>query len=316
MFKGMPPELPLLPPLSGLDPEEVTARARAAYLGLAVGDALGATTEFMRPSEVRAKYGLHKDMIGGGWLRLKPGQITDDTGMCLALGDSLLNMHGFQLTDAAESFLKWMASKPVDIGSTVRRGLRMYKAVGRLEAEYSDYSAGNGAAMRNLPVVIATLGSEESFIEWSYLQAHITHNNPISDGGNMLLSDMARRAILEGGSAPLNKVARLWTEEWQQFSYMNYKGESEGYIVDTVRSVLHFFFNTYDFESCMLGVVNNGGDSDTIGALAGMIAGAFYGEAAIPSRWLKKLDGGIREKIEWQAEELVKLSLVTSPKAV
>ena len=60
------------PPLSPL-----LDRSTAAYLGLAIGDALGATVEFMTPGEIRQQYGEHRDIVGGGWLRLKAGQFND-----------------------------------------------------------------------------------------------------------------------------------------------------------------------------------------------------------------------------------------------
>lgn len=69
---------------------DIADRAVAAYLGLAIGDALGATVEFMTPAEIRHQYGTHREMRGGGWLRLKPGQVTDDTTMSLALGRAIL----------------------------------------------------------------------------------------------------------------------------------------------------------------------------------------------------------------------------------
>jgi len=68
-----------------LDINELVDRAKAAFVGLAVGDALGATVEFMTASEIAAKYGVFKEMTGGGWLRLKPGQVTDDTQMALCI---------------------------------------------------------------------------------------------------------------------------------------------------------------------------------------------------------------------------------------
>jgi ADP-ribosyl-[dinitrogen reductase] hydrolase len=68
-------------------------RAIAAYLGLAIGDALGSTVEFMMPREIAEQYGEHKTLCGGGWLHLKPGQVTDDTTMSLALGAASLH-HG------------------------------------------------------------------------------------------------------------------------------------------------------------------------------------------------------------------------------
>ena len=57
-------------------------RALGAYLGLAVGDALGATVEFLTPREIRARYGVHREMVGGGWLRLREGQVTRPYGRC------------------------------------------------------------------------------------------------------------------------------------------------------------------------------------------------------------------------------------------
>ena len=89
----------------------VADRVAGAYLGLALGDALGATVEFMTPREIALRHGVHQQICGGGWLRLKAGQVTDDTTMSLALGEGLL--HGaaasdgrsLDLGEVAESFL-------------------------------------------------------------------------------------------------------------------------------------------------------------------------------------------------------------------
>ncbi|MBI4715757.1 MAG: ADP-ribosyl-[dinitrogen reductase] hydrolase [Nitrospirae bacterium] len=283
----------------------ILQRARAAYLGLAVGDALGATTEFMLPREIRAAYGVHREIIGGGWLRLRPGRVTDDTEMNLALGEALLESGKMDPQVVADKFVAWMRSKPVDIGNTIRRGLRRVVLTGSLQAEYSEYSAGNGAAMRNLPVILATLKDDRAFREWSLAQARITHNHPESDAGTLILGDLTRCAILQGMTAPLRTLAHDWITRHPAFDYRHYKGEAEGYIVHTVKTVLHFFFNAGDFESCLIGVVNQGGDADTNGALAGMLAGAFYGPEAIPGRWVKRLDVKVREVIERQVADLL-----------
>ena len=68
---------------------DLQARARAAFLGLALGDALGATVEFMNAAEIRAAHGVHRELTGGGWLRLKPGKVTDDTEMSLCLARAI-----------------------------------------------------------------------------------------------------------------------------------------------------------------------------------------------------------------------------------
>lgn len=285
---------------------QVHERALAAYLGLAIGDALGATTEFMLPGEIKAKFGIHKDITGGGWLRLKPGQVTDDTTMALALGDAIIRAGGMDRKVVADSFVEWMRSKPVDIGSTVRTGIRRYITDGSLEAPPSEYSSGNGAAMRNLAVALATLDCEKDFRDCSLRQAHITHNDPDSDAGTLILGDLTRKAVLMGQSAPLHTSAAKWFDSHPKFDYRHFRPiDSDGYIVHTVRTVLFYFFNTSDFESCLLGIVNLGGDADTNGALAGQLSGAFYGLESIPSRWLKKLDPGVREAIERQVGQLV-----------
>src|SRR5512139_2303360 len=97
-----------------------TDRAIASYLGLAIGDALGATVEFMTPREIAAQYGIHDTLRGGGWLRLKSGQVTDDTTMALALGEAILQGGQVEALAAARAFDDWMRAKPVDIGNTVR----------------------------------------------------------------------------------------------------------------------------------------------------------------------------------------------------
>ena len=73
-----------------LDPSALHDHALGAYLGFAIGDALGATVEFMRPREIALQYGVHRDIMGGGWLKLASGQVADDTTMSLALGNALM----------------------------------------------------------------------------------------------------------------------------------------------------------------------------------------------------------------------------------
>jgi len=81
-----------------------------------------------------------------------------------------------------------------------------------------------------------------------------------------------------------------------------------GYIVHTLHVVFEAFFDTDSFEACLIETVNRGGDADTTGAIAGMIAGAYYGMDAIPERWLKKLDSDTDLLCRKQAIELLTLS--------
>ena len=288
--------------------ERVLERARASYLGLAIGDALGATTEFMTPHEIRAVYKVHHKMVGGGWLYLKPGHVTDDTEMSLALGRALLPAGEWDRKGIADNFLAWMRSKPIDIGATCRRGIRDYMIKGQLETPYNEWDAGNGAAMRMAPVALFTLGDEAGLVRCAIEQAHLTHNHPLSDAACLIIGRMTQKAIFGGNRFELHELTRELVAEYGTFRFNNYRGNASSYVVDTLQTVFHYLFTTGSFEECLIGVINQGGDADTTGAIAGMIAGAFYGLDEIPARWLKRLKREVREEVEAQAISLVELS--------
>lgn len=288
--------------------DEVHERALGAYLGFAVGDALGATVEFMMPAEIQHAYGMHRDMIGGGWLKLKPGQITDDTQMSLALGQSLIDSGGWNATAAADAFVAWLKTRPVDVGNTCRRGIQRYMADGTLAGQPNEGDGGNGACMRNLPLALATLHDDDAFTRATREQCHITHHHPLSDAATLALGRMMQALIHGGGIKGCRAEANRLTGEFPVFRFDPYPKHASGYIVDTVQTVLHHFFRTDSFESCVTEVVNRGEDADTNGALAGMLAGAAYGVAGIPGYWLKKLDKEIRRHIEAQTEALLRLA--------
>ncbi len=286
-------------------------RAVAAYLGLAVGDALGATVEFLTPNEIRQQIGTHMDITGGGWLRLKPGQVTDDTTMSLALGESILGVGRVDALAAADAFDAWMRGKPVDIGNTVRRNLIGFRKTGNPEAPASEHDAGNGAAMRTLPVALATLGKPaETILAASRAQAHVTHHNTLSDAACETLIQMVHDLIT---GRDIHEIERERAAELVRrhpvFAYDRKRRDNpSGFVVETLQAVFQSFFGTESFEDCLIDVVNRGGDADTTGAIAGMLAGARYGCAEIPKRWLKTLDPASHDACERQAEALFGMS--------
>ncbi|MBZ0106164.1 MAG: ADP-ribosyl-[dinitrogen reductase] hydrolase [Sulfuricella denitrificans] len=293
---------------TGLSEEGLHSRALGAYLGLACGDALGATVEFMTPREIHAQYGTHREITGGGWLRLEAGQVTDDTEMSLHLGQAIIESKGWNLTAIADAFATWLKSRPVDVGATCRRGIRRYMLGGGLHGPESDSDGGNGAAMRNLPVVLCTLGDEALFERYTREQSHITHHHALADAGTLALGNMAQILLLGGGVKECRPVANRLVEKHRQFRFDPYPGRASGYIVDTVQTVLHHFFYTDSFESCVVETVNRGEDADTTGALAGMLAGALYGAHAIPQRWLNRLDFHVVKAIEHQVQGLLQMA--------
>lgn len=283
----------------------IHGRALGAYLGLAVGDALGATVEFLTAGEIRQRHGQHRELTGGGWLKLRPGQVTDDTQMSLALGAAILADAEWNLKTVADAYLAWFRSKPVDVGNTCRRGIVRYLHEGTLVAPPSEGDGGNGACMRNLPVALHTLGDDAAFERRSLEQARFTHNHPLSDAATLALGRMTQALILGEPAEAARALADQLVARQRCFRFERAPRSHSPYIVDTVQTVLHVFFDTASFEDCLLRVVNLGGDADTTGALAGMLAGARQGVEAIPARWLRRLDARTRARVETQTAALL-----------
>jgi len=287
------------------------SRAHGAYLGLAIGDALGATVEFMTAREIASELGRHRDIRGGGWLGIKAGDVTDDTGMSLALGAAILEQGTVEAGAAADAFNCWLRGKPIDVGNTVRRGIVHYRTSGETEVPENYYDAGNGACMRSLPVALVTYGKHKNEVKAaSRSQAHVTHNNKVSDAGCECVI-----AMVQGALDGQNKTELLMEPiqgliaQHPAYAFRGQRCENPtGYIVETLQAVFQALFDSAGFEECLVDVVNRGGDADTTGAIAGMIAGSLYGVQAIPRRWLKALNPAIREACINQADALMALA--------
>ncbi len=279
------------------------SRMKSSMLGFACGDALGATTEFMSPEDIRRDIGVHRDITGGGWLELEPGEVTDDTMMTICVARSLVENRGFNLQDIADRFVDWYNSDPPDIGSTCRAGIHRHIRTGELLRPESHDHAGNGGVMRALPLILLYSHDRETMLEAVISQSRLTHNNKKSDLGCRCYSDLVATALSGAGKDALQKIAAAYP----LFTPVKFDGKSGGYIVETLRTVLHYFFTTETFEECIVAVVNNGQDADTTGALAGGLAGAFYGMGAIPARWLDVLDSDVHNELRQLADHLTAL---------
>jgi ADP-ribosyl-[dinitrogen reductase] hydrolase len=164
--------------------------------------------------------------------------------------------------------------------------------------------------MRCLPVALAYLGADETAVaEANQLQSHVTHNNALADQGTLSVICMVQSAILVGERPALKALADGLVAAERQYSYDNGRMENpSGYIVDTLRAVFQSLFATDSFESALVDVVNRGGDSDTTGAILGMIAGALYGEGFIPKRWVSAIGRDVKTAVLEQADSLLRLS--------
>jgi len=294
--------------------ESLYDRATAAYIGLAIGDALGATVEFMTPDEIKLKYGLHDEIVGGGWLSLKPGAVTDDTTMSLALGNSILSEQAIVPQAIAQAFSDWLKAKPVDVGHTVRKGIVHFRYGGVPITPFCEFDSGNGACMRTLPIALSTLFKPEADVRMaSRDQAHTTHNSELSDAGTECIVLMIQDSLLKTNKSALTqKWVNPLIQKHPIYSFENSKRKDpSGFIVDTLQAVFQSFFDLTSFEDSLIDVVNRGGDADTTGAILGMLAGAYYGMSAIPEKWINGLDPNIKNACIEQAKQLVDYALTT-----
>lgn len=291
-------------------------RYRGCLLGLACGDAVGTTVEFMP----RGSFTPVTGMRGGGPFGLAPGQWTDDTSMALCLAESLLTKGGFDAHDQMARYLNWWqwgylssTGECFDIGMTVRHALSRFQANGDPFAGSSDpQSAGNGSLMRLAPVALFFHPSEEDVLEFSALSSRTTHAAPEAVEccrlfGLLLsraLTGMPRDELLDVGAVDFveMKVAQLAARGYADKGMADVTGS--GYCVASLEAALWCFSKHDDFESTILAAANLGDDADTTAAIVGQLAGAYYGVRQIPAAWLDCLH--MRDDIESMAGALLR----------
>ena len=287
-----------------MNPSDIDSRlirSRGALLGLAVGDAVGTTVEF----KPRGSFTPLTDMVGGGPFRLLPGQWTDDTSMALCLGASLLAC-GFDLGEQIQRYLRWydhgyMSSTGTcfDIGAATANALERYRVTGKPQAGSTDpNSAGNGCIMRLAPVVIYYQDSPELAMRYAAEQSTTTHRAPECLVACRLLAQTLVRALQ--GRSKAEVLAPMVQDQPQlhalsaiaQGAYTSKTREQikgSGYVVNSLEAAFWCFIHTDNFKDCVLQAANLGDDADTTAAIAGQLAGAFYGETGIPASWRQKL---------------------------
>ena len=287
-------------------------RALGAFFGLAVGDALGTTIEFKR----RDTYPPVTDMTGGGPFRLKPGEWTDDTSMALCLADSLIATKGaLDPVDLADRFVRWwkqgensVTGRCFDIGNTTRAALASYRETGTPRGDDAPNSAGNGGIMRLAPAVLAAYREPARAITLARAQSEVTHAAPECLGAAELLAGVLISGIAGNGPEAVHshsaeafvspKVRDIAHGGWRRKSRDEIK--SSGYVIDTLEAALWAVGGSASFEDAVLKAVNLGDDADTVGAVAGQIAGAVWGYQAIPRAW--------RERLAW-GDEIIERAL-------
>lgn len=293
---------------------------KGTLLGLATGDAMGAPLEFMSKESIAIRRGEVTEMIGGGCHNLFPGQYTDDTTMMLALAESIAEKKILDTADVASRYVAWYDTSPEDIGNTTRTALAFIKEGTPLaEASKSAHeatnamTAGNGTVMRTAPIALLHCGNAKRIIEASVEEARITHWDERAAYGSaalnliisqcLLATDKKREEIIDNTAMMMksynNEIYGLLRGVLRKPRQLL---KTSGYVVHTLETAIWHFVKAKSFEHCIVGLVNLGGDTDTIAAVAGAMSGAYLGVEAIPERWLLVLQD--RYRIEDIASEI------------
>ena len=276
-------------------------------VGLAIGDALGARLEFLSRQQVRDEFpqGLRDMTASRLW---RKGEYTDDTQMALLIAESLLEKKGFVATDIARRFQHWTkTAKDVGVQTVAVVNMTGYtddpeRCSSRYHAANPNSSAGNGALMRCAPIALFYLNSLEHTVEFSRVGARLTHCDPRAQSSCVILNSWIRAAILNGvrdgrpGALAMLKPNEL--DSWKRLAtietYEEHDIASSGYTVHTLEAAAWSFLTTESYEQAIVRAANLGDDADTVAAVCGALAGAYYGYSAIPRRWKDDLQNETR----------------------
>ena len=299
---------------------------RNGIMGVVVGDALGCPVQF----ESRDKVATHPvtGMRGFGTFNLPPGSWTDDSSLTLALFGSIRRRGGIDLKDIMENFVDWLdngAFTPFgyayDIGSCTIDAISRYKRNRNplKSGSCDERSNGNGSLMRIMPAALYCIDRglpDDQTVDVIHRVGSLTHAHIRANIACGLYAFMARAIVLGEGTLQ----ARLQAGLDRGFAYYDRalydhddldcydrlrdldrfartpadRIHSSGYVLDTLEAAVWSLINEDTFEAALLRAVNLGLDTDTVGAVAGGLAGLYYGCDAIPADWLNAL-----QKKDW-----------------
>ncbi len=271
-------------------------RVLGGLFGVACGDALGGTLEFTPKYIGVEKYGFHKDIIGGGEMNLKPGDVTDDTVMTIAVGKGIIENPNSPIEAIGRNFVDWYDTDPTDIGITCQDAIGEFiecgdwNKAGRRVYRYSNgMNAGNGTLMRCIAVPLY-YREFDKMVEITKAQSDMTHYNIKASDACTLYNTIIYKYLNGGDKIETIKEVLKDHVEYDKVFNMNKKNlNPSGYVVETLQCALWCFINNSTVEDIICEAVNLYGDPDTIGAIAGGLAGVYYGYNSIPKRWREKI---------------------------
>ncbi|CAM6004237.1 unnamed protein product [Sphagnum balticum] len=294
----------------------------ATLVGCAIGDALGNPFE-MKPAndpKLLAWDGTFQE--GGTFWWGQPGQYTDDGCMSMCLAASLLDKSGFNPEDIATKYLAWYESGNTrGIGTTTASAMMNLKLGANWQESGLTHgmdglpAAGNGTAMRASPIGLVYRNNLNKLLEVAMAEASITHNSIEPKMGSVAVAlavamlanrqsintepgvPMERADIIDsvGGVLPTDSVVRNRLEiaagcleqgldPMQALFEIGITG-NKGYVPETVASAFYCFAATDNFRDCVVMSIKCGGDTDSTAAVAGALAGTWYGLEGIPEEY-------------------------------
>jgi len=303
-------------------------QARGVILGLACGDAVGRPVEGLGPDEIQEEYGTITGMIGGGQFNAPAGKTTDDTALAYRLAKSLIEQNGFDPGDYAVRLVEWYQKDGFGYGQTTKEsilhlmdGLSWHEAgVETWKNAQIGYGAGNGSVMRCAPLTLAFHTHDDAGVSLdttSMASSFVTHADPRCVYGCVILNRIIANRLSDGTTNPIEDVFRDQVgihsnseelpSEFERLSDLpiiptkNTFGLTP-YVIDSLEISLQHGLTASSTADAIIGAVNEGGDTDTVGAMAGAIAGAKHGASSLPDRWLDKLENA--EELRTIAERL------------
>lgn len=303
-----------------------------ALYGVAIGDALGAPLEFMSAEQIAQQHGHVTEMIGGGWLGVRPGETTDDTAMTLAVAEGIMESPDNPIPAIGERFIRWAESGPKDIGGTCRCAIWKAATGGHKRPSAFKWenagketaiinkgrSAGNGAIMRAIYPALY-YPSALTATRVTIGQGRMTHDDAESTEACQLYADVVHYLITEAKNGRDDSDAHIcrWIDTHlmptrYSLDTIGKKGRAgrltpTGYVVDSLECALYAWWDGGDtFEETVAYAANMGGDADTIAAICGGLAGAYYGFEAIPERWVDTLSEADRKRLDAAVDAAVK----------
>jgi ADP-ribosylglycohydrolase len=274
--------------------KDILSRAQGCLLGQCAGDALGQMVEFMSKEAIRHQYpnGVC-DMKNGGAFNTLAGQPTDDTEMALMLARSIVQEKKFDAKKVYKAYQFWYKSDPFDCGNTVMRGLTSAFSPNK-------ESQANGSLMRISPLGIYGSRFElDTVADWAMQDSRLTHPNVVCQKAVAVYTTAIATAISTGQNNDALydlTLIRARQELFYESSVYETLQKAEntpppdfkrngGWVLIALQNAFYRLLHAKDTEQAIIETVNEGGDTDTNGAICGALLGAVYGIESIPTRW-------------------------------